>query len=110
MTFSFTRFEALGVLMLTNSHRRRVRSIAASEWVAEFESGRARNKRQQAAQFKAIKSRIADRVVDEFPSESILGSIITGLAIRFAFKLIEKWLDDQAWSAADINAYNSQND
>lgn len=107
MTFSFTRFEALVVVvMLTSKHRHRIRAIATSEWVSEFESGRARNKRQQADQFKVIRHRITDRIVDEFPSESLLGSIITGLAIRFAFKLIEKWLNDQAWSAQDINAYN----
>jgi len=107
MTFSFTRFAGLVVVvMLTSKHRKRIRAIAASEWVSEFENGRARNKRQQAAQFKVIRHRITDRIVDEFPTESILGSIITGLAMRFAFKLIEQWLNDQAWSAKDINAYN----
>ncbi len=107
MTFLCIPFEELAVVvMLTSKHRKRIRAIAASEWVSEFESGRARNKRQQAAQFKVIRHRITDRIVDEFPSESLLGSIITGLAIRFAFKLIEQWLNDQAWSAKDINAYN----
>jgi hypothetical protein len=107
MTFSFTRFEALVVVvMLTSKHRHRIRAIATSEWVSEFESGRARNKRQQADQFKVIRHRITDRIVDEFPSESVIGSIVMGLAIRFAFKLIEKWLNEQSWTAKDINAYN----
>ncbi len=98
------------VAMLTTKNRKRIRAIAATEWVSEFENGRARNKRQQAAQFRIIKRRITDRIVDEFPSESLLSSIVMGIAIRFAFKLIEKWLDDQAWSSQDINAYNSKDE
>lgn len=107
MTFLSIRFAELAVVvMLTSNHRKRIRAIAASEWVSEFENGRARNKRQQAAQFRIIKHRITDRIVDEFPSESVIGSIVMGLAIRFAFKLIEKWLNEHSWSAKDINAYN----
>ena len=73
--------------MLSRKIKRRIRVLAAEEWPRHFEK---------------------EELSNEFPSESFLGSLLAGLAIRFAFKLLEEWITNKIWTSKDINAYSKK--
>ena len=44
---------------------------------------------------RGIRDRVNSRIADKYKSESIIGSLLMGLAMRFAWKLISKWVEEQ---------------
>ena len=86
--------------MLTRSKKKRVRTIAASEWIhhnnlhPDFDSMQMANARR----------RVAGRIADEFESGSLLGSILVGIAIKFAFALLWKWFEQQLHTMDELRS------
>lgn len=50
--------------------------------------------RERSAIRKRLRVVVRQRIAKEFEVDSILSSILIGLAIRFAMKLIEQWMDE----------------
>tara|TARA_R110002051_G_scaffold24381_1_gene60601 strand:+ start:23913 stop:24185 length:273 start_codon:yes stop_codon:yes gene_type:complete len=84
--------------MLGRTTRRRLRVIAAEEWLTsvkiihDFDS----------MDMPAARRRVAGRIAEEFNSESLIGSILIGIAIKFAFALLWKWFEEQLYTKQDL--------
>jgi len=50
--------------------------------------------RERAVVRKRLRKLVRQRVASELEVDSIISSILVGLAIRFAMKLIEQWMDE----------------
>lgn len=94
--------------MLSRKHKRRIRILAAEQWTRDFEKEELSNDNRKNFLHRQARKRLAGTIADEFPSESFLGSLLAGLAIRFAFKLLEEWITNKIWTSNDINAYRKK--
>ena len=95
--------------MISRNNKRRIRQLAADEWSRSFKDDQTPSHRRLTLLHGQARRKLAGKIADEFPSESLIGSLIAGLAIRFAFKLLEEWITNKAFTVNDINSYNHRN-
>ena len=91
--------------MLSKKLRSIVTDVAMEEFLVETaawrDSGsmtaselRPISKSDRALVRKRLLKRVRQRVATEIEVDSIISSILVGLALRFAIKLIETWMDE----------------
>ena len=44
---------------------------------------------------RGLRDRVNSKIADRYASESLLGSLLMGLAMRLAWKLIQNWVDEK---------------
>lgn len=84
--------------MLTRKQRRQVRTLTIEEWV-EFNRYIPDMDGRQMAN---ARRRVAGRIADEMGVESVLGSFLTALAIKFAFNLLWRYFEDRLFTLKDL--------
>jgi len=80
-------------MLLSANRRRRVRKIAREEYLVASRLQLHPEKRPESVSGMAIRSTVV-RIQNSREYQSIVGTILAGIAIRLAIRLIEKWIED----------------
>jgi len=77
-------------MFLTKKQKANIRSIADEEWFIQV----ARRSKMRERESHEVRERVIKRISRDYKVESVLGSVLFALAVKFAAKVIEDMLRD----------------
>ena len=77
-------------MFLTKKQKANIRSIADEEWCIQV----ARRSKMRERESHEVSERVIKRISRDYKLESVLGTVLFALAVKFAAKVIEDMLRD----------------
>ena len=77
-------------MFLTKKQKAYIRSIANEEWFIQV----ARRSKMRERESHEVRERVIKRISRDYKLESVLGTVLFALAVKFAAKVIEDMLRD----------------
>ena len=77
-------------MFLTKKQKANIRSIADEEWFIQV----ARRSKMRERESHEVRERVIKRISRDYKLESVLGTVLFALAVKFAAKVIEDMLRD----------------